>query len=53
VTEASDQEMQAIFQADLEMAKEATENVKGTMTAAANKMFRFYPNLLLVKAKYA
>ncbi len=51
VTKASDQEMRATFQADLE--KEAAENAKGTMTAAANKMFAFDTNLLSVKAKYA
>jgi hypothetical protein len=45
--------MQVNFQADLTKAKEATENVKGTMTTAANKMFVFYANLLLVEAKYA
>ncbi len=52
-TKASDQEMQANFQADLEKAKEAAENAKGTMTAAADKMFKFYANLLLAEAKYA
>jgi hypothetical protein len=52
-TRASDQEMQANFQADLAKAKEAAENAKGAMTAAANKMFAFYANLLLVEAKYA
>ncbi len=52
MTEAPDQEMQATFQADLEKAKEAAENAKGTMTAADNKMSMFYANLLSVKAKY-
>jgi hypothetical protein len=41
VTKAPDNEMQATFQADLEKAKSATENAKGVMTAAANKMFAF------------
>jgi hypothetical protein len=53
VTEASDQEIEANFQADLKMAKEAIENTKDAMTAAANKMFAFCANLLLVEAKYA
>ncbi len=52
-TEASDQEMQANFQADLKNVKEAAENAKRTVTAAANKMFAFYANLLSVEAKYA
>jgi hypothetical protein len=52
-TKASDQEIQANFQADLKKAKEAAENAKGGMTASANKMFAFYANLLLVEAKYA
>jgi hypothetical protein len=52
MTKASDQEMQANFQADLKKAKDATENAKGTMTTATNKMFPFYANLLLVEAKY-
>jgi hypothetical protein len=52
MTGASDQEMQASFLADLMKAKEATENAKGTMTIAANKMFTFYNYLLLVEAKY-
>jgi hypothetical protein len=49
---ASDPEMQATFLANLKKAKEATENAKGAMTAAASKMFGFYANLLLVEAKY-
>jgi hypothetical protein len=52
-TKASDQEMQSNFQVVLKKAKEAAENTKGTMTTAANKMFAFYPNLLLVEKKYA
>ncbi len=52
-TKASDQEIRASFQADLTKAKEATENAKGAMTIAANNMFAFYTNLLLVEATYA
>ncbi len=48
-TGASDQEMQANFQANLTKAKEAAENTKVAMTLAANKMFAFYANLLLVR----
>jgi hypothetical protein len=51
--EASDPEMQANFLLDLKKAREAAENAKGVMTTAANKMFQFYTNLLLVEAKYA
>ncbi len=51
VTKASDQEIEANFQADLKMAKEATENTKDTMTAAANKMFAFYANFALGRGK--
>jgi hypothetical protein len=53
VTEAPDDDMQDTFQLDLEKAKLAAENAKGVMTAAANKMFALYANLLSVKAKYA
>ena len=49
ITGASDQEMQANFQADLVKAKEVAENAKGMMTAAANTMFTFYANLLSVE----
>jgi hypothetical protein len=52
VNEALDDNVQATFQADLKKAKSAVENAKGVMTAAANKMFAFYANLLSVKAKY-
>jgi hypothetical protein len=37
-TKASDQEMQANFQADLKKVKDAAENTKGAMTIAANKL---------------
>jgi hypothetical protein len=52
MAEESDPEMQANFLLDLKKAKEATENAKGAMTTAANKMFQFYANLLLVEARY-
>jgi hypothetical protein len=38
---------------NLKLAKKAAENAKSVMIAAANKMFGFYANLLLVEAKYA
>jgi hypothetical protein len=37
---------------DPKKAKEAAENAKGARTAAANKMFRFDVDLLLVEVKY-
>ncbi len=49
---ASDPEMGATFLVDLKKAKEAAENAKGAMPAAANKLSGFYTNLLLVEAKY-
>ncbi len=52
VIKAPDFKMQAFFQADLEKAKEPSENAKGATTAAANKMLAFYANLLSVKANY-
>jgi hypothetical protein len=42
--------MKATFQANLEKAKKAAKDAKGTMTAAASQMFAFYANLLSVKA---
>ncbi len=53
MTKAPGNNMRATFQADLKKAKSAAEIIKGAMTAAANKMFTFYANLLSVKAKYA
>jgi hypothetical protein len=44
--------MRATFQADLEKAKKAIVNAKGTMTAATSQIFTFYANLLSVEAKY-
>jgi hypothetical protein len=43
----------ANFQANLEKAKKATKDIKGTMTAAVSQMFGFYAILLYVKSKYA
>ncbi len=50
---ATDPEMQATFLAYHKKAKEAAENAKSAMTAAANKMVRFYAILLSIEAKYA
>jgi hypothetical protein len=44
--------MKASFQANLLKAKKAAEDAKGTMTAAASKMFTFYSNLLSPESKY-
>jgi hypothetical protein len=52
VIEAPDNNMRATFQVNLAKAKSATENTKGAMNAAANKMFAFYANLLSVEVKY-
>ncbi len=35
------------------MVKQAAEDAKGTMTAAATKMFSFYANLLSSESKYS
>ncbi len=45
--------MKAGFQADLEKAKKALEDAKGTMTAAASEMFAFYLNMLSPESKYS
>ncbi len=52
-TELNDNTMKAGFQENLEKAKQAQGITKGTMTAAASKMFMFYSNLLPPKSKYA
>jgi hypothetical protein len=44
--------MKAGFQVDLEKTKQAKETAKGTMTAAASKMFAFYSNLISPESKY-
>jgi hypothetical protein len=44
--------MKTGFLEDLEKAKQAQSTAKGTMTAAASKMFMFYSNLLSPESKY-
>jgi hypothetical protein len=51
-TEVNSNTMKAGFQEDLEKAKQAQGIAKGTMTAAASKVFMFYSNLLSPKNKY-
>jgi hypothetical protein len=53
VTKVNNNTMKAGFQEDLEKAKQAQGIAKGTMTAAASKMFMFYSNPLSPKSKYA
>ncbi len=45
--------MKANFLDDLEKAEQAQSTAKGTMTAAASKMFSFYSNLLCPESKYS
>jgi hypothetical protein len=52
-TEVHKDPMKANFKANLEKAKKAAKDAKGTMTAAASEMFVFYSNLLSPKSKYA
>jgi hypothetical protein len=52
-TEVPKNPMWVTFQANLEKAKKAAEDAKGTMTVAANQMFAFYANLLTFEVKYA
>jgi hypothetical protein len=52
MADTPDPNFQENFLLDFKMAKEAAENAKGKMESAAKKMFQFYANLLLVKAKY-
>ncbi len=52
-TNVTEDLMKAGFQVDLEKAKKAMEDTKGTMTAAASQMFVFYSNLLSPKSKYS
>ncbi len=51
-TNMTEDSMKAGFQVDLEKAKQAQEDAKGAMTAAASQMFTFYWNLLSPKSKY-
>ncbi len=48
----NDNSMKAGFLDDLEKAKQAQSTARGTMTAAASKMFSFYSNLLSPESKY-
>ncbi len=52
MTKVTKDTIKAGFQADLEKAKKAVEDAKGTMTAAASQMFAFYLNLLSPESKY-
>ncbi len=52
-SEVNDNSMKAGFLEDLEKAKQAQSTAKGTMTAAASKMFTFYSNLLSPESKYS
>jgi hypothetical protein len=47
----NDNSVKAGFLDDLEKAKQAQSTAKGTMTAAASKMFTFYSNLLSPESK--
>ncbi len=49
----TDDSIKAVFQVDLEKARQAQKTAQGAMTAAANLMFTFYSNLLSPKSKYA
>jgi hypothetical protein len=51
--ELNNNSMKAGFLDDLEKAKQAQSTAKGTMTAAASKMFLFYSNLLSPESKYS
>jgi hypothetical protein len=53
MADASESNLQANLQFDLEKAKEATENAKAKAESAAKDMFQFYANLLSVDSKYA
>jgi hypothetical protein len=53
LADASDPELRAIYQKDLEKAKEAAETDKGKEESAAKEMFQFYANLLSADAQYA
>jgi hypothetical protein len=51
--EVKDNSMKAGFLEDLEKAKQAQSTAKGTMTAAASKIFTFYSNLFSPESKYS
>jgi hypothetical protein len=50
--DASEPNLQAIYQLDLEKAKEAAENARAKAESTAKDIFQFYANLLSVDAKY-
>ncbi len=50
--EVNNDSMKAGFLDDLEKDEQAQSTAKGTMTAAASKMFSFYSNLLSPESKY-
>jgi hypothetical protein len=52
-SEVNNNSMKTGFLEDLEKAKQAQSTAKGTMTAAASKMFTFYSNLLSPERKYS
>jgi hypothetical protein len=52
-SEVNDDSMKAGYLEDLEKAKQAQSTAKGAMTAAADKMFTFYSNLLSLERKYS
>ncbi len=52
MADASEPNLQANFQLDLEKVKEATENARAKAESAVKDMFQFYANLLSVDAKY-
>jgi hypothetical protein len=53
VTNVTEDSMKAGLQVDLEKAKKAMEDTKGTITTASSQMFTFYLNLLYPKSKYS
>jgi hypothetical protein len=53
MADAPEPNLQAMYQLDLEKAREATENTKAKAESAAQDMFQFFANLLSVDAKYA
>jgi hypothetical protein len=52
-SELNKNSIKASFLDDLEKAEQAQSTAKGAMTAAASKMFLFYPNLLSLESKYS
>ncbi len=50
-TKVTNNTMKAGFQEDLEKAKQAQEDAKGAMTAAATQMFTFYSTCFLPRAR--